>query len=184
MTSFIQQHSHCNPHFIYNYVNWLRSTATRPDSQLGSGRAEFYAPVWQFPTSFQAVGAAILLDPSSRLWSRWEGCSLFPIYRGEMESHSQWTGPHWYGAVLHSGLILQSGGRGMKCKAAGRQGRRWREAENKRLWQTSAVLGVRTTGLPPTSGPPTCTATTDRTSTEIRLNSSKQPQAPVWARPL
>lgn len=33
-------------------------------------------------------------------------------------------------------------------------------------------------------GGPTCTAITDRTSTEIRLNSSKQPQAPVWARPL
>lgn len=33
-------------------------------------------------------------------------------------------------------------------------------------------------------GGPTCTAITDKTSTEIRLNSSKQPQAPVWARPL
>lgn len=31
---------------------------------------------------------------------------------------------------------------------------------------------------------PTCTAITDKTSTEIRLNSSKQPQAPVCARPL
>lgn len=30
----------------------------------------------------------------------------------------------------------------------------------------------------------TCTATTDSTSTEILLNSSKQPHAPVWARPL
>lgn len=30
----------------------------------------------------------------------------------------------------------------------------------------------------------TCTAITDKTSTEMRLNSSKQPQAPVWARPL
>ncbi len=30
----------------------------------------------------------------------------------------------------------------------------------------------------------TCTATTDSTSTAIRLNSSKQPQAPVCARPL
>lgn len=50
--------------------------------------------------------------------------------------------------------------------------------ENKRVW-TATVLGMKTTGLPPTSGPHTCTATTDRTSTEIRLNSSKQPQAPV-----
>lgn len=32
--------------------------------------------------------------------------------------------------------------------------------------------------------PLTCTATTERTSTEILLNSSKQPQAPVWERPL
>ena len=31
---------------------------------------------------------------------------------------------------------------------------------------------------------PTWTATTDSTSTEILLNSSKHPQAPVWARPL
>lgn len=31
---------------------------------------------------------------------------------------------------------------------------------------------------------PTCTATTERTSTEILLNSSKQPHAPVWERPL
>lgn len=30
----------------------------------------------------------------------------------------------------------------------------------------------------------TCTATTDRTSTAMRLNSSKQPQAPVCTRPL
>lgn len=30
----------------------------------------------------------------------------------------------------------------------------------------------------------TCTATTDRTSTEIRLNSSKQPHAPVCTNPL
>ncbi len=30
----------------------------------------------------------------------------------------------------------------------------------------------------------TCTATTDNTSTEMRLNSSKQPQAPDCARPL
>lgn len=37
---------------------------------------------------------------------------------------------------------------------------------------------------PQSPGGPTCTAITDRTSTEMRLNSSKQPQAPVWARPL
>ena len=29
----------------------------------------------------------------------------------------------------------------------------------------------------------TCVATTDNTSMEMRLNSSKQPQAPVWAKP-
>lgn len=43
------------------------------------------------------------------------------------------------------------------------------------------MAGARTAQSP---GGPTCTAITDRTSTEIRLNSSKQPQAPVWARPL
>lgn len=61
--------------------------------------------------------------------------------------------------------------------------------EARRVYLACEVIGKLMSQLPdvtqrPQTGDFTCTAITDKTSTEMRLNSSKQPQAPVWARPL